>query len=267
MRRISFPLTSLGSDAESVPDAAAVAAWISGVKGNEADLISYETSALLAAQQPYAASPAAGGAFYTPRIEEVFGIRDGVLSNAPELNAGSVINDIELAKKRIKHFSFSLPSPCSLNIADSYYPDEDERQDDLCEAFLRLTREMRDADVAGAVLLSEVPTEIELESFQGKKYLWSVSAGALESVLEFSRDIVLPAEDVGRLAELADSYTVRNVYLKDADSSALMTALETVDRDNLFTAGYRKCDSGDEYWKSLSEVSVPCDEQKQGNNF
>ena len=260
MRRVSFPLISLGSDAELMPDAAAVAAWISGIKGNEADLITYETSALLAAQHPYVSSPAAGGAFYAPRIEEVFGISEGALSNAPELNVDSVINDIRLAKKSVKHFSFSLPSPCSLEIADSYYFDEDELQDALCDAFLRLSREMRDAGISGTVLLAEHPTEIELERFQGKKYLWSVSADALESVLEFSRDIVLSAEDVKRLADFIDSYTVRNVYLKDAESAALKAALESVDRDHLFTAGYWKNDSEDDYWKNLSEVTVPYEE-------
>ena len=260
MRRVSFPLISLGSDAEAVPDAADAATWISGIKGNEADFITYETSALLAAQHPYVSSPAAGGAFYAPRIEEVFGISDGVLSNAPEMNVGSVINDIGLAKKSVKHFSFSLPSPCSLGIADSYYSDDDELQDALCDAFLRLSREMRDAGISGTVLLAEHPTEIELERFQGKKYLWSASADALESVLEYSRDIVLSAEDVKRLADFIDSYTVRNVYLKDAESSSLKAALESVDRDHLFIAGYRKNDSEDDYWKILSEVTVPYDE-------
>ena len=260
MRRVSFPLISLGSDAEAVPDAADAAAWISGIKGNEADFITYETSALLAAQHPYVSSPAAGGAFYAPRIEEVFGVSDGALSNAPEMNVDSVVNDIRLAKKSVKHFSFSLPSPCSLEIADSYYLDEDELQDALCDAFLRLSREMRDTGVLGTILLSEHPTEIELERFQGKKYLWSVSADALESVLECSRDIVLSAEDVKRLADFIDSYTVRNVYLKDAESSSLKAALESVDRDHLFTAGYRKNDSDVDYWKNLSEVTVPYEE-------
>lgn len=261
MRKLSFPLVSLGSDAELLPDTADIAEWIAKIKGNEADFISYETDTLLQAQHPAVSYPAAGGEFYTPRLYEVFGIKDNVLSNAPELNISAVAGDIRLVKRTVKksgfsQLRFSLVSPLSLEYTDRYYHDEDETDEVLCSAYSALCREMRDLDVSGAVILSDNPKEIELEQLRGNKYLWSVSEEALEDVLEFTRDVVLPASAVPRLEELSDSYTLRNVFIKDADAVSLGKALETIDKDHLFTAGYRAADAEKDYWKRLSELQV-----------
>ncbi|MBR4117911.1 MAG: hypothetical protein IKK56_03375, partial [Methanocorpusculum sp.] len=78
MREIVFPLISLGSPAEEMPDAADVAEWISKIKGNTADIITYNLQSSLSAQQPHAAETCAGGIFYTPRIKEVLGFEDKV---------------------------------------------------------------------------------------------------------------------------------------------------------------------------------------------
>ena len=265
MRTLSFPLVSLGSDAELLPDTADIAEWIAKIKGNEADFISYETDTLLQAQHPAVLYPAAGGKFYTPRLYEVFGIKDTILSNAPELTISTVAGDVRLIKRTAKksgfsQFRFSLVSPLSLEYTDKYYHDEDEANEALCSAYSALCREMRDLGVSGTVILSDSPKEIELELLHGNKYLWSVPENSLEDVLEFSRDIVLPAASVPRLDELSDSYTLRNVFIKDADAASLGKALETIDMDHLFTAGYRAADAEKDYWKKLSELEVTAEE-------
>ena len=71
MREIVFPLISLGSPAEEMPDAADVAEWISKIKGNTADIITYNLQSSLSAQKPHAAETCAGdmGAFMELEIE------------------------------------------------------------------------------------------------------------------------------------------------------------------------------------------------------
>ena len=260
MHRLSFPLVSLGSDAESNPDTAKIAEWIAGIKGNEADFITYETDTLLSAQHLDAAFPAAGGLYYAPRLYDVFGISENSLTGAPELNTQAVLQDIRIAKRRVKNFRFSLPSPLSLEFTDRYYHDKDDAEDALTDAFSALCREMRDSGVTGAVLHSMHPAEIELEKLHGTKFLWSVPESELEHILEYTRDIVIPAADVSRLAELFDSYTIRNVCIKDADEAVIRTVLETVERDKIFTAGYRSSTAGENYWKDLAELTVTVDE-------
>ena len=56
MKERVFPLVSLGAAGDETPDAADVAAWISGKKGNTADIITYTLDKTLKAQKPYTAA-------------------------------------------------------------------------------------------------------------------------------------------------------------------------------------------------------------------
>ncbi|MDO5845345.1 MAG: hypothetical protein Q4Q04_00310 [Methanocorpusculum sp.] len=284
MREFSFPVVSLGSRRESAPDVKAVAAWIASRHGQAADIISYELEMLFEQQLPYAAEPAAGGEFYDERLREAFGVQDGRLVQDFELTPSAIAEDMAVLSPRVKGCRFSLPSPVSLGIADEYFKDEDEFQSAAVDIFLRLCREQRDAGVSGHVVLSDAPVDIELEALHGRKFLWMCPADRLEQVLEVSRDAVLPGDAAGRIAELADSYALRNVYLCDPDAASLLTALETVDADHLFVAGYGRgaCDRGGErsdarqkhdceacdrggdgqgeYWHSLAGIRVKREE-------
>ncbi len=257
MREFSFPLTALGSDAAPTPDFTDVSAWIAKIRGTEADVISYQTDTLLARQIPHVAIPAAGGRYYRRRILDAFGAPEGDLGNAPDMQTATIEDDIVLARKSAKTCWFSLPSPGLLELIDQYYHDSDELMEAVTDAYIRLCRVIRDCGILGCVLLSETPTDIELEKLHGLKYLWSSADTALETVLEQTRDVVIPASAVSRLAELADSYAIRNIYLKDADRESLKTALETVKPENLFTAGYAVTDAPKNYWKDLANVTVP----------
>lgn len=260
MREISFPLVSLGSRRESAPDVKAVAAWIAARHGQTADLISYELDTLLAVQKPYAAEPATGGEFYDERLREVFGISETKLVQEFELKKDTLADDAVLAARTAKGCRFSMPSPLSLGIEDGYFQDEDEFEEAAVEAFFRVCREQRDLGISGHVILSEKPTDIELEGLRGRKFLWTAPADQLERLLEVSRDVVIDGSEAARLEELADSYALRNVYLRDADAASLKTALEAVDADHLFTAGYAPEAEQENYWKELAELRVKKEE-------
>jgi len=256
MRELSFPVHALGSDANTQIKLPDLLAWIAKIRGTEVDLLSYQTDSLLESQVPSTTIPAAGGAYYTPRILDAFGVADATLTNAPELNTETIETDIRIARKSIKTFRFSLPSPASLTITDAYYHDSDEIMEAVTDAYAHLGRIMRDNGVFGCIILGESPSEIELERLHGTKYLWSTAPDALETVLEHTHDIVIPGTEIARIGELIDSYAIRNVYIKDADTQCLKSALETINHDHIFTAGYADKDATKTYWEQLANLKI-----------
>jgi len=254
MREIVFPLMSLGSPAEEKPDAADVAKWISGVKGNTADIITYNLQRSLEDQKPYAAEPAAGGEFYTPRIKEVLGFEDKVTQDfLPD--AESIHEDLRAVK--IKNCGFALPAFSNLNLTDAYYKDSEEFFAAGAETYKFISRELRDNGACRVIFHAESPDDLELELLRGKKYLWYVGGSELERLLESARDIVIDTDSISRLEELLDCYRIRNVYIRDADTSALKNALKYFDKEYIFAAGYG---DGSEYWKNLSELKIKTEE-------
>lgn len=254
MREVVFPLMSLGSPADEKPKAADVAKWISGIKGNTADIITYNLSNSLSAQKPHASEPCAGGVFYTPRIKGVLGFEEKVTQDFL-LDAEPIRDDLRAVK--IKNCGFAVPAFSNLNLADAYYKDSEEFFAAGAEAYKFISRELRDNGAVRVILHAECPNDLELETLRGRKYLWSVSDSELERVLEFSRDIVIDFEAAVRLEELLDCYQIRNVYIRDADADALKTALKYFDKEYIFTAGYG---DGEEYWKNLAELKIKAEE-------
>lgn len=256
MRELSFPLHALGSDAKTQIEIPDLAAWIADIRGTEIDILSYQTKILLEDQAPFATVSAAGGSYYTPRLLEAFGAPEGVLTNAPELNTAAIETDIKIARKTVKSCRFSLPSPTSLDITDEYFQDFDELMEAVTDTYAQLGRAMRDNGISGCVILGESPSEIELERLHGTKYLWSTPASDLETILEHTRDVVIPGSEIAQISNLIDSYAIRNVYVTDANTQCLKTALETIDRDHLFTAGYAYADVPETYWKDLADLKI-----------
>ncbi|HJJ55011.1 MAG TPA: hypothetical protein O0X50_02880 [Methanocorpusculum sp.] len=256
MREFSFPLHALGSDAPARIELPDLAAWIASIRGTEVDLISYQTDVRIAAQVPSVSIPAAGGSYYLPRLLEAFNAPDAILTNAPELNTAAIETDISIARKTAKTCRFSLPSPASLSVTDDYFHDSDELMEALTDTYAQLGRCMRDNGVSSCVILGDNPSEIELERLHGMKYLWSTSASALETVLEHTRDIVVPGTEISRIAELIDSYAIRNVYIKDVDAPCLGAALEIIECDHIFTAGYADAEDTKTYWENLANLKI-----------
>ena len=254
MREIVFPLTSLGAPAAEKPEAAEVAAWISSVKGNTADIITYNLYRSLTEQKPFAAEPAAGGEFYSARITRMLGTNGSVTQDFA-LDASAIHDDLRAVK--LRNCGFALTAFSALNLTDAYYKDAEEFAAAGADAYKFLSRELRDCGAVRTILHAESPDDIELETLRGKKYLWTVPDSAIERVLETARDAVVDAESVQRLEELLDCYQIRYLYLRDADAESLRHALMFFDKEYIFTAGYG---DGEEYWKNLSELKIKTEE-------
>lgn len=252
MRELVLPVISLGSAGMEKPDAADVAEWIRKHTGRAADITTYQLDRLFS-RQTGVDEPAAGGEFYAPRICAAFGADNQKITQEFTLELDEISEDFRFIPKKT---SFSLPSFSSLELEDSYFHDDDEFAENGISAFKKLTRELRDRDVQKIILHAKDPSELELELLTGRKYLWKTTVEHLEAVLETTRDLVLPCEDIRYLVDLFDSYEIRNLYLLDATADAVSTALELFDKEYLYSAGYAPADADEIYWNNLSELKT-----------
>jgi len=257
MRKLTFPVRSLGSATPADPDVSALCEWIHSRIGKETDLTTWNIEMTLKAQLPFVEFPTAGGNYYASRIMDSFNtICDGKVTGDFELNAQAILSDVTLANSIKKHCWWSIPSPSSLKIEDAYFGDAEEYKVALSEAIRKLCREMRDADIVGHVFVSEKVDEIELEYFSGKHYLWVVPDTELETVLEVQRDIVITTEGVSHLSDLLNSYDIRNVYVRDADVESLTTVLRYFDPEYINICGVAPEKEQNTYWKELAGISI-----------
>ncbi|MDO5844349.1 MAG: hypothetical protein Q4Q53_04305 [Methanocorpusculum sp.] len=244
MRTLTFPVISLGSELPKFPKADALADWVKSRYGKESDIISWAVEETVKEQKEFVAFPSAAGEFYRKRIEDA-------LSDDFSFDMKAVSDDVETVRRYFKDCRWSLPSPLSFTNSK-----KDDDADDVINAFSKFFREMRDDGISGHILLSDNPEDIELEEFSSRKFLWVTPSSKIEMILERSRDIIIDSKDIGLLEDLFDSYNIRYVYVKDADSASLMKTLEMFDADYVCVCGTAPCDDVADYWKKLSEVSV-----------
>jgi len=257
MRKLTFPVRSLGSALPSDIDTSALTEWIRSRYGKETDLTTWNVETTLKDQLPFVEIPAAGGAFYSDRIVEAFNnVLDGKFVGDFDPKTSALLEDAALANSIKKHCWWSIPSPSSLKIEDAYIGDAEECRVSLSKTLKSLCREMRDAGIAGHILTTEEPEDIELEYFAGKRYLWVVPDSYLETILEVQRDIVITKEGVSHLSELLDMYEIRNVYVRDADSESLSVVLKYFDPEYINICGIAPEKDRASYWERLAGVSV-----------
>lgn len=257
MRTLTFPVRSLGSVLPADTDAAALSAWILERCGKETDLTTWNLETTLTDQLTSVDFPAAGGEFYADRIIDACGnVVDGNISQEFDPDLGTILADVSLVQSRRKNCWWSIPAPSTLDIGDAYFRDPEEFKTALFETVSSLCRGMRDAGIPGHILTAEHPDEIELEYFSGKRYLWVVSNEALPTILEIQKDIVITAEGVSLLPDLLDSFGIRNVYIRDADTAALRFVLRHIDPEYIQICGVGPEEGRPEYWQKLAAVSV-----------
>lgn len=244
MRTLTFPVISLGSELPELPKADALADWIKSRYGKESDIISWAVEETIKCQKDNVDVMSAGGDFYRKRIEES-------LACDLSFEMKAVSDDIETVGKYFKNCRWSLPSPSSFSEMK-----KDEDIEDITNAFSKFYRDMRDDGVSGHILLSCKPTEIELEEFSSRKYLWVVPSSELDKILERSRDIVIESKDISLLENLFDSYNIRYVYVKDAERTSLKKTLELFDPEYIGICGTAPKTEQSEYWKKLRDVNV-----------
>ena len=162
-----------------------------------------------------------------------------------------------LALKR-KDLWFALPSPYALGIADAYYGDKDEWDEALFGAYRHMMRDMRDAGTKGHVLICEKALESELAALAQKRVFFFVpdaSAEDLEILLEYQREVAVPAALVRDATKLAERYDLLKLDIMDPDTGAVATALSSFDPDRIAAGGYCK-EACETYWKDLAGSAV-----------
>jgi hypothetical protein len=251
-RRITIPVRSFGSEV-GMPTVAELAEWLKEKRGEEVDLTTYRLERSLDAQKGVGL-PAAGGVFYGERWREAFsGMTDGVLVDEPGIEPAALAADVQFVRGRRKEAWFSLPAPHMLGFRDAYIGDEEEFSETFADSYARLAREMRDIGVPGHILVADRADAIELEVLAGRKILFfprNPGTFDLELLLEYQGDLVLPAKDLSRAADLMERFRIRKLILLDADVKDLAAAAAFTDPDMLVTGGY--CEDGcPDYWSNL----------------
>lgn len=258
MRELSFRVRSLGSEKPASPAAEELAAWIRRHTGTAADLTTWEIEETLDAQSEDVPVPAAGGMFYRDRIAAAFSnVSDQRISEEFDLQTAEIAADCAAAGKIRKGCWWAVPSPQALHFTDGYFADADAASEAVVDAVMRVCRVMRDSGAAGHVLLyDDCPDAIDLEHFSGRRFLRFVPDACLETVLEVQRDLILSAEAVPRLTELADCYTIRQVYITDPTADALAGVCRLFDPDDVFCAGTAPEMGQKAYWKNLAGLRI-----------
>ena len=258
MRELSFRVRSLGSAKPAVPAPEVLGDWIRKHTGTTADLITWEVETTVLSQGSEVDFPAAGGMWYCDRICAGFpNVSDHQISGEFDFVSADIVSDCGIVSKMRKGCWWAVPSPQALHLTDGYFRDEEYASEEVVDALTRVCRVMRDAGAAGHLLLyDDAPDAIDLELFSGKRFLRYVPNAFLEDVLEVQRDLILSADAVPHLAELADSYDIRHVYIAEPTGDALAEACRLFDYEDVFCAGTAPESEQKVYWQSLAELRI-----------
>ncbi len=196
--------------------------------------------------------------FYSSRITNAFSnISDQTIIAEFDLSPGDILADCLAAGKIVRGYWWAIPAPPALHYTDAYFGDEEDASAELTDAVTNLCRLMRDAGTLGHVLLyDDAPDAVDLEHFSGRRYLRYVPDAFLADVLGVQRDLILSKNAVPKLEELADCYTIRQVYITDPDSEALTAVCRLFDPDDVYIAGTAPESDRQEYWKNLADLRI-----------
>jgi hypothetical protein len=200
---------------------------------------------------------AAGGTFYAGRWSgAIGGTRDGVLREAPYPESDALTMDARAIAAEVRAPYAAMPAPSALGLVDRHFGDEAEAGAAIRDVVARLMRTMRDAGVAGHVLLTPSPGDEELADLASPFtffYCPEIDPGALEVLLDHQRAFALPGRRVAELADLVDQFGRRTVYLVDPTENEVAAGLEVLDPDHLRIGGFcpGECDP---YWQRLAAL-------------
>lgn len=255
-KRVSFPTRSFGSDAPA-PDPGALAEWVGERRGRTGDLITYQLEEGLVPQlDAGVTTPCAGGSFYQARwAGSLMGVEGTAITEEVGCDPIPLVRDSDDLDLLRKNLWLATPSPYALKLTDRYFHDPEEAAHSLFSAYQEMMRAMRDAGIAGHVLLCEKPAREELEALAGRKVFFfsrNPTEKSLALLLEYQGVVAIKPSGLALIRDLMGEYEVRKIILIDAEEEDLLQALELKDPDSLLCGGY--CDdSCSLYWKSIVE--------------
>ena len=151
----------------------------------------------------------------------------------------------------------ALPAPHLLGIHDVYYHDEAEWSGAINKVYKTLLQEMRDAGVAGHILIAGSGREEEVAALARQNVIFFVphpDRPGLETLLEHQHVIAVENDHLGPVFGLVEEYDIRKIIIIDADREGIATALSHLDPDQVVAGGYCTVNDND-YWKRVIESS------------
>lgn len=252
-KKVQYKTISLGSEPD-IPDISMMKDFVSSYKGTESDLLTFQLLRSFNAQKTGLIDEiAVGGRYYRSRIENALSWDD---EQGPSLDPAEVIRDYSLITKNSSTVRSVHESPSALLSSPS--PEDEDAFAEMCHGFRQLLRFLRDHRIAGHIIHLTNPTSLELELLGGSKhlfYLHEPDSGSIEELLEYSQDLILPAEHVSLISDMVEQYPIHTLTLCDATEYALHEAMQYLDPDHLKVAGY--CSGPEEeYWKKIKDSAV-----------
>jgi hypothetical protein len=242
-----------------VPDVTVLAAWVGDHRGVAADLNLYLLDQSLAPQIAAEIDvPCGGGKFCKDLIlESLIGLDNGKATGELDVCVDIIIEDAVQIAVQKKGVWFALPAPHALDITDTYYNDEDEWGDAVAGMYRTIMRAMRDAGIAGHVLICDKAEEAEISALVRQKVFFfeqHPDRESLEILMEHQRRIAAGKDQLAMVFEIAHEYELQQIMILDADNESIEFALTHLDPDRIMVGGYCT-DACQTYWKCLVESS------------
>jgi hypothetical protein len=258
VKRLALPIRAFGAE-PGMPDIPTLTGWVAEHRGISADLLTYRIDQSLAPQLPAGVTyPCAGGLFYADRIiASLTGVSEKKAVDEVGIETGDVIRDACAIGALKSNSWWALPAPHALGIVDTYYNDEDEWNDALTGVYRAMMRAMRDAGIAGHVLIGEYADDAELARLARQKVFFFVpklDRESLACVLEHQRQVAVSKDQLDSTFDLGNEYELHRIIVMDPDEEAITLALSHVDPDQVMAGGYCT-ENCDRYWKSVVDAA------------
>jgi hypothetical protein len=255
----TLPVRALGAE-PGLPDIPMLAEWVAEHHGKSGDLISFQLNQSLAPQLPAGVSmPCCGGIFYQDRIMEcLIGIQNNRAVNEIGIITTAVIEDMATIIAQKKGVWCALPAPHLLGIQDAYYGDKDELNDAINGVYRTLMRSMRDAGIAGHVLICDQVDDAEISALTRQKVFFfhpRPDRECLQTLMEYQRQVAVDTDHLDVVFDLSNEYDLHQVIVMNPDKESIALSLSRLDPDQVMAGGY--CTEGcEQYWKSVVDSAV-----------
>ena len=254
VKRHNLATRAFGAE-PGLPDVAGLAEWVAEHRGRVADIVTYRLDQSLAPQHDAGImTPCAGGKFYADRIQQcIVGIHDNKAVGELHVDTSAIIEDAAGIVVQKKGAWCAIPSPHVLGIRDTYYDDEQEWSDAICDAYRTILRAMRDTGITGHVLIVDRIDEAELASLARQNVFFFAPGPHCEhlaTLMEYQKLVAVTKDQLQNIFDLIDEYPVRKIFIIDPDPASIRLALSHLDPDQVSAGGYCTKECG-EYWKDL----------------